>query len=91
MTVKAPRCPHQLGRAGNTTHRRTALAPPSFRGPWPSAAGRVTARWRHSADGRLSLEWTLERLHTPFDQSQARKRCLTQTKVEVINPTRSLA
>lgn len=60
MTVKAPRCPHQLGRAATqlTDARRSRRELP---GPWPSAAGRVTARWRHAADGPLSLEWTLER------------------------------
>ncbi len=60
MTFKAPRRPHQLGRAATQlTHPRRSRR--QLPGPGPGAAGRVTARWTQAADGSLSLEWTLER------------------------------
>src|SRR5580704_17516961 len=53
--------PAPAGTGGNTTHTQPALAPPPSDAPaefaWPT-----TARWTKGPDGRLSLEWTLERL-----------------------------
>ena len=60
MTFKARRRPHQLARTATQltdAARSRRLLP----GPRPGAAGRLTARWTQAADGRLSLEWTLER------------------------------
>ena len=59
MTFKAPRRPHQLGRVATqlTDARRSRRHLPGRR---PGAAGLLTARWTRAADGRLSLEWTLE-------------------------------
>ena len=70
MTFKAPRRPHQLGRAEIQLRdaRRSRRHLPR---PWPRAAGLLTAHWTQSADGRLSLEWTLER---PADHLIDRKR-----------------
>jgi hypothetical protein len=61
MTFKAPRRPHQLARAGTQLahSRRSRRHLPTRR---RSAPGPLTARWTKGPDGRLSLEWTLERL-----------------------------
>jgi hypothetical protein len=70
MTFKAPRRPHQLARAATqlTDQRRSRRQLP---GPRPGAAGLLTARWTQAADGRLSLEWTLEpRTHHFIDRKR---------------------
>jgi hypothetical protein len=69
MNFKAPRRPHQLGRAGTqlTDTRRSRRLPRAR----PSGGGVLRARWTKGPDGRLSLEWTLEQ---PTHHSIDRKR-----------------
>jgi hypothetical protein len=60
MTFKAPRRPHRLARtATQFTDARRSLR--HFPGTRTVGTGRLTARWTQDADGRLVLEWSLER------------------------------
>src|SRR5580704_1339095 len=82
--------PAPAGTGGNTTHTQPALAPPPSDAPaecaWPTY-GPLDQRPRRPPVARVDARTAV----APFDQSQARKRCPTQTQVEVINPACSLA
>jgi hypothetical protein len=60
MDFKAPRRPHRLARTATqlTDARRSRR---HVLGVRPAAVGRLSARWTRGADGRLVLEWSLER------------------------------
>ena len=60
MNLKAPRRPEQLARAA-TQVTDAQRARRELRGVRSAPVGRPTARWAHGADGRLVLEWSLER------------------------------
>jgi hypothetical protein len=60
MNFKAPRRPYRLARTATqlTDARRSRRQVPDDR---LVPVGRLTGRWARGADGRLVLEWSLER------------------------------
>ena len=72
MNLKAPRRPEQLARTATqlTDVRRVRRQP---RGVRSAQVGRLTARWVQGADGRLVLEWSLDRpTHHLIDRKRGR-------------------